>query len=484
MHYEAVIGLEIHAQLKTRSKVFCSCSTEAAYVRDVPPNTHICPICTGHPGILPRPLNRRAVVLAVRLARACHCTVHPVSDFDRKNYFYADLPKGYQITQNHRPLATDGRVEIEVDGGRKRVRLHRIHLEEDPGKSKREEGVWLVDMNRCGVPLVEIVTGPDLSSAAEAAAFMRELRRIGQYLDVCEGNMELGNLRCDANVSIRPVGSDQLGTKTEIKNLNSFRFLEEAIIWEIQRQLDEVREGRGIEQITIHWDENAGVGQLMREKESAADYRYFREPNLIPVHVDARIEAEAAEQMPELPGARRQRYVAEYGLSPGDAAQLTEERSIADYFEATVVAFHGPVKRVADWVRNQVLSTLNDESNPFTDVTTWPMTPAYLAELLNLVESKKISETLAPRVFHTVLETGLSPQAVVKQQGLELTGEDETLQIVERVLQEDPETVQQCRNGNEKALNRLIGQAMKLSKGRADAKRVRQLLQEQLNALP
>ncbi|MBI4552002.1 MAG: Asp-tRNA(Asn)/Glu-tRNA(Gln) amidotransferase subunit GatB [Candidatus Latescibacteria bacterium] len=482
--YEPVIGLEIHAQLRTKSKLFCACSTEAASVRDVPPNTHICPICTGHPGVLPRPLNRRAVVLAVRLANACHCTVHPVSDFDRKNYFYADLPKGYQITQNHRPLATDGWVEIEVNGTSKRVRLHRVHLEEDPGKSKREGGVWLVDMNRCGVPLVEVVTAPDLSSAAEAAAFTRELRRIGRYLDVCDGNMEMGNLRCDANVSIRPAGTDQFGTKTEIKNLNSFRFLEEAIAWEIERQQDELRAGRAVEQITILWDEHAGVGRLMREKESAADYRYFREPNLINVHVDAQVEADALAHLPELPLARQRRYVEEYDLSQSDAAQLAEERPLADYFETTVAAFRGSPKRVAHWVRNQVMNILNDEDNEFNDVNTLPMTPAYLAELLNLVESKTLSETLAPQVFQKVLETGLSPQAAVQREGLALTGEDETLQIVERVLRSDPDSVQQCRSGNEKALNRLIGQAMRLSKGRADAKRVRQLLQEQVNVQP
>lgn len=474
--YEPIIGLEIHVQLHTQSKLFCSCSTAVASVRDVSPNTHICPICTGHPGILPRPINRRAVLLTTRLAHACHCTVNPVSDFDRKNYFYADLPKGYQITQHRRPLASDGWIDIRIDGHTKRVYLNRMHLEEDPGKSKLEGGVWLVDMNRCGVPLVEIVTKPELSSAAEAVAFVSELRRIVRYLGVSEGNMEMGNLRCDANVSIRPVGSDVLGTKTEIKNLNSFRFLEEAVNWETERQEHKLRRGETINQITIHWDESHGEGRLSREKESEADYRYFREPNLIPVVLDADLTTEATTAIPELPHDRLMRYVNDYGLSIRDAETLVEERSVAEYFEAVTDICTGPVKRTADWVRNHVLRTLNDTSNTFNDIADLPMSPAYLAELLGMMATGAISDALAPQVFEKVLATGRSPRAVVVEEGLHQPEEDFVVRIIDQVIAEDPGSVQAYRDGNRKVLNRLIGQAMRLTKGRADAKRVQELL--------
>lgn len=479
--YEAVIGLEIHVQLNTRSKLFCGCSTEAAFVRDVPPNTHICPICTGHPGVLPRPVNRRAVALAVRLAAACGCAVQPASDFDRKNYFYPDLPKGYQITQHQRPLATGGGVDIAVDGLDRRVCLKRMHIEEDPGRSRLEDGVWLVDMNRCGVPLVEIVTQPDLRSAAEAAAFMHEFRRIVRYLGVSEGNMEMGNLRCDANVSIRPAGTAALGTKTEIKNLNSFRFLEDAIAWEIRRQEEALRAGETIRQVTISWDERAGTGRLSREKETEADYRYYREPNLIPVVIDESLTAEAVADLPALPHTRLRRYIDAYGLKPGEASDLVEERSVADYLEAVVAAYDGPPKRAADWVRNHVLRTLNDARNPFNDAGKLPVTPGHLAELLTLIASNAISESMAYQVFEKVLETGLPPGEIVEREGLRPPEDDVVAQIIDRVIAEDPETVQRYREGNTRVINRLIGQAMRLTQGRADAKRVKERLIERLD---
>ena len=478
--YEPVIGLEIHVQLHTQSKLFCACSTEAVSVRDVPPNTHICPICTGHPGVLPRPVNRKAVVMAVRLATACHCTVNEQSDFDRKNYFYADLPKGYQITQHQRPLATDGWVDIQTDEGTKRVHLDHMHLEEDPGKSKQEGGVWLVDMNRCGVPLVEIVTGPDLRSAAEAVAFVTEFRRIIRYLGVSEGNMEMGNMRCDANVSVRPFGTDTLGTKTEIKNLNSFRFLEEAVNWEIDRQIQTLEDGGAISQITIHWDEQYGEGRLSREKETEADYRYFREPNLIPVRITDDVTKDAVHDIPELPFDRLHRYVDGHGLSARDAETLVEEKSVADYYDAVTAAYDGPPKRAADWVRNHVLRTLNDTSNPHNALPDLPVTPEYLAELLNMIEAGTISDSLAPQVYEKILETGNSPEQVVAEEGLQPPEDDFIIEMVDQVITDDPETVQVVRNGNPKAVGRLIGQAMKLTQGRADAKQVRELLLERI----
>lgn len=476
--YEPVIGLEIHVQLNTRSKLFCSCSTEAASHRDVAPNTHICPICTGHPGTLPRPINRRAVVHGVRLAEATHCSVNPSSDFDRKNYFYADLPKGYQITQHGRPLAMGGWVEMVVRGETRRVSLHHIHLEEDPGKSKIAGGVWLVDMNRCGMPLAEIVTAPDLRSASEAAAFVAEFRRIVRYLGVSEGNMEMGNLRCDANVSLRPVGSSVLGTRTEIKNLNSFRFLEEAINWEIRRQEQVIRAGRAIRQVTIHWDENRGEGRLSREKETEADYRYFREPNLIPVCIDETVRLEAVADLPTLPSERLLRYRDGYGLPEKEAVALVEERSSSDYFEQTLVAYAGPPKRVADWVRNQALQALNESEGQYRTLFDLPVSPSYLAELLGLMASGQISDAMGPQVFQKMLDTGQAPSTIVTAEGLKPPEENDLVVAVDHVLGTDPETVQRFREGNDKALNRLIGQVMRQTQGRANAQRVRDLLAE------
>jgi aspartyl-tRNA(Asn)/glutamyl-tRNA(Gln) amidotransferase subunit B len=476
--YEAVIGLEIHVQLHTKSKLFCGCSTETAFRRDVPPNTHICPICTGHPGVLPRPVNRKAVALATRLAAACHAAIQPVSDFDRKNYFYADLPKGYQITQHGRPLAEGGWVEVVFGGQIRRIRLRHIHLEEDPGKSKVEGGVWLVDMNRCGVPLVEIVTAPDLRSAAEAAAFAGELRRIVRHLGVSEGNMEMGNLRCDANVSIRPAGAETLGTKTEIKNLNSFRFLEDAVTWEIERQTRALAAGTPVKQVTIHWDEYDGEGRLSREKETEADYRYFREPNLIPVVIDERLKAEALAGMPALPSERLRSYMERLGLPEKEAAALVEECAVADYFEAAVAAFPGPAKRVADWVRNHVLRALNDPSGRYAAIADLPATPVYLAELLTLMSSGRISDALGPQIFQRVLETGRPPRTIVEAEGLRPPEEEDLIRMIEQALAEDPETVQRFREGNDKAINRLIGQVMRQAQGRANAQRVRELLIE------
>ena len=483
MNYETVIGLEIHVQLKTQSKLFCGCSTRSASERDVPPNRHICPICTGHPGVLPRPINRKAVELAVRLASAVRSSIHPESDFDRKNYFYADLPKGYQITQHGKPLAEGGFIDFILDGIDQRIDLNHMHLEEDPGKSKIEGGVWLVDMNRCGIPLVEIVTPPDLRSASEAAAFVTEFRRIVRYLGVSEGNMEMGNLRCDANVSIRPSSSDPLGVKTEIKNLNSIRFLEDAVNWEIKRQIRVLNAGGVIKQITIAWDDQVKEGQLSREKESEADYRYFREPNLIPVAISEPFIADASIDLPELPARRLRRYIREHEISPSDAVTLIDERSVADYFESVLMIYSGATKRAADWVRNHVLRALNDPENAFNQINELPVTAEYLAELLDLMDAGVISDALGPQIFQKIIETGRSPKQIIEQEGLRPPEEDDLIQIIDQVLADDPETVRRYREGNDKVLNRLIGQVMKQTRGRADAQKVRSLLIERADAL-
>ena len=483
MKYEAVIGLEIHIQLKTKSKLFCGCSTQAAYERDIPPNRNICPICTGHPGVLPRPINKKVVELAVRLASATQSHINPESDFDRKNYFYADLPKGYQITQHGQPLADGGHIEFYNEGVHHRIALDHMHLEEDPGKSKIEDGVWLVDMNRCGVPLVEIVTLPDLRSASQASAFVTEFRRIVQYLGVSEGNMEMGNLRCDANVSLRPSSSDPLGTKTEIKNLNSTHFMEDAINWEINRQTRLLKEGGAIKQITISWDEQTSEGNVSREKESEADYRYFREPNLLPVIIDLDFVNHAISDIPELPSKRHHRYVTEFGLSAADAATLIDDRSISDYFEAVVINYKGSSEKAANWVRNHILRLLNDPACPYNSISDLPVTATYLAELLTIMDNGSISEAMGPKILQKILESGLSPEQIVAQEGLRPPEENDLVQMIDQALADDPKTVKRYREGNDKVLNRLIGIVMKQAQGRADAKRVRTLLVERADTL-
>jgi aspartyl-tRNA(Asn)/glutamyl-tRNA(Gln) amidotransferase subunit B len=420
--------------------------------------------------------------MAARLALACECRINPWSDFDRKNYFYADLPKGYQITQHRRPLASGGFIDIPLDDGTKRIQLDHMHLEEDPGKSKQEGGVWLVDMNRCGVPLVEIVSRPELRSASEAVAFVSEFRRIIRYLSVSDGNMEMGNMRCDANVSVNLAGADSYGTKTEIKNLNSFKFLEEAVNWEIDRQIQTVERGDTISQVTIHWDERSGEGHLSREKETEADYRYFREPNLIPVNVTRELVKEAATDLPELPLSRLRRYVQDFDLPVLDAQTLVEEMSTADYFESVVDHFDGPPKRASDWVRNHVLRTLNDASNPYSSLPDLPIGPADLAELLNLIGAGTLSDSLGTNVFEKSMSTGVSPAQIVEEEELSPPADDTLFGNIEAVIAGDPDTVSAVRGGNQKAVGRLIGQAMKLMQGRADANKIRDLLLERIGS--
>jgi len=469
--FEPVIGLEIHAQLLTASKIFCGCSTTFG----APPNTQVCPVCLGLPGALPV-LNRAAVDDAIRASLALGCTIHETSIFARKNYFYPDLPKGYQISQYEQPLATGGRLAG--------VRITRVHLEEDAGKSLHEGFVdsdrkTYVDFNRSGVPLIEIVTEPDLRSASDAAEFFGRLRAILVWLGVNDGNMEEGSLRCDANVSVRPAGSSALGTKTEVKNLNSFRFLQKALEHEIARQIDVVADGGRVVQETRLWDSAAGRTISMRSKEEAHDYRYFPDPDLPPVVVDSARIAEIRAAMPELPDARRQRLVAQHGLPEYDAGQLTQSRALADYFES-VVAAGAPPKLAANWIMGELARKLNEQS---AEITASPVTPERLAGLIALVGNGTISGPMAKEVFEKMYATNRTAAAVVEAEGLsQIDDESQIARLIADVVATHADAVAQYRSGKTSAFGFLVGQVMKAAKGKANPKRVNELLQKALGS--
>ncbi|OLC52296.1 MAG: aspartyl/glutamyl-tRNA amidotransferase subunit B [Acidobacteria bacterium 13_1_40CM_65_14] len=471
MDYEAVIGLEIHAQLLTASKIFCGCS--AAF--GAPPNTHVCPVCLGLPGALPV-LNRAAVDDAIRAALALGCTIHETSIFARKNYFYPDLPKGYQISQYEQPLATDG----EMDG----VGIIRVHLEEDAGKSLHEgfpdsDRKTYVDYNRSGVPLIEIVTQPDLRSAADAAEFFSRLRSVLVWLGVNDGNMEEGSLRCDANVSVRPVGAQNLGTKAEVKNLNSFRFLQKALEHEIARQIGVISEGGRVVQETRLWDSAAGRTVSMRSKEEAHDYRYFPEPDLPPVVVDANRVQQIRSAMPELPGARRRRFVEQYALPEYDAGQLTQTRALADYFESAVAA-GAPAKLSSNWIMGELARKLKEEDR---GIDASPLTASRLAELIALVNNGTISGSIAKDVFEKMFASGRTAGEIVAAEGLtQIDDESQIVGLIADVLSRHADAVAQYRGGKTTTFGFLVGQVMKAAAGKANPKRVNELLRKALGA--
>jgi len=476
--YEPVIGLEIHAQLRTRTKVFCGCGTAFG----APPNTQVCPVCLGLPGALPV-LNRQAVDYAIKAAIALGCDVQPQSIFARKNYFYPDLPKGYQISQYERPLALGGGLEISAGGG-KRVGLTRIHMEEDAGKSLHEgfpdsDRRTYLDYNRSGVPLIEIVTEPDLRSAAEASEFFARLRDILVWLGVNDGNMEEGSLRCDANVSVRPVGQRAFGTKTEVKNVNSFRYVQKALEYEIDRQIDLLERGGRVVQETRLWDSASGRTSSMRTKEEAHDYRYFPEPDLPPLMVDAgRLDAVRA-TMPELPEARRRRFVAAYGLPEYDAGVLTQSPALADYFERVAVAAGNP-KAASNWVMGELLRVLNERGAGIEGV---PLPPAALAGLIRLVDAGTVSSSIAKDVFARMYESGRSAEAIVAAEGLaQIDDETALLAIVRDVVAKHQDAVAQYRAGKQATFGFLVGQVMKGSGGKANPKLANQLLRRELGA--
>jgi aspartyl-tRNA(Asn)/glutamyl-tRNA(Gln) amidotransferase subunit B len=475
--YEAVIGLEIHIQLNTQSKVFCACPADSW---GKPPNTHICPVCTGQPGVLPV-LNEAVVAKAVRLAAAVNCQdIQARSFFDRKNYFYPDLPKGYQVTQYDQPIGRDGWFDVPMpDGSVRRLTIHKMHMEEDAGKTKNDvsRGVRLIDMNRCGVPLIEMVTAPDLRSAEEAAQFLIRLRHLLRWLDVSEANMERAHLRCDANVSIREAGSTVLNRKTEIKNVNSIDAVREAIEKEIERQTAEVRAGRRVEAWTLDWDEDTQTLRKMRSKETEADYRYFREPDLLPVVVDDPARAALLADLPELPPARRARFMADHRLPAYDAALLTEERDLADYYETAVNAFGGEPKIIANWVQNEILRLAREQN---VSTAALAFTPAHLAELVRLVEDKTITRQTAVGLIPRVAETGRSPRALVEAEGLAAISGDEALrELARQVIAENPGEVAAYR-AKPSLLKWFVGQVLRKSKGKANAPLVETILTELL----
>ena len=479
MEYEAVIGLEVHAELLTESKVFCGCSAKFG----APPNQNTCPVCLAMPGSLPV-VNRRAVEFAIRAGLAAGCTIANSSRWARKNYFYPDLPKGYQISQYELPICLGGHIDIETNGTARHVRLTRIHMEEDTGKNIHDAhgDASLVDFNRCGVPLLEIVSEPDIRSAAEAGAYLRKLRAILQYLEICDGNMEEGSFRCDANVSIRPRGAQQLGTKVEIKNMNSFRNVERAIDHELKRQAEVLDDGGHLVQETRLWDPDREVTRSMRSKEFAHDYRYFPEPDLLPLVVsDEWIEA-VRRALPELPDARRQRFAQEYGLPEYDADVLTVRKDVADYYEAAVRCHRNP-KAISNWVMGEVLRIIRERKlDNALVIHDWPVPPERLAALVELLDSGEISGKIAKTVFEEMVSTGKTPVDIVAEQGLtQISDASAIVAAIDQIIAANAAKVAEYRSGKEKLFGFFVGQVMKATQGKANPQKLNELLKAKLN---
>jgi aspartyl-tRNA(Asn)/glutamyl-tRNA(Gln) amidotransferase subunit B len=478
VEYEAVIGLEVHAEMLTESKIFCGCS--AAF--GAPPNEHTCPLCLGLPGVLPV-LNRRVVEFAIKAGLATGCTIAPVSRWARKNYFYPDLPKGYQISQYELPICVGGHVDIDIDGQSKSIQLTRIHMEEDTGKNIHDQhgDASLVDYNRSGVPLLEIVSEPDLRSPAEAGAYLRKLRGILQYLEVCDGNMEEGSFRCDANVSVRRRGSTAFGTKAEVKNMNSFRAVERALAYEITRQSDLLAHGERVVQETRLWDADREVTRSMRSKESAHDYRYFPEPDLLPLEVAAEWVASVGAALPELPDARRARFVREYHLPPYDADVLTARKDVADYFE-TAVRVHGNPKAISNWIMGDLLRVIHDRKlDDALIICDWPVPAEHLAQLVRLIDAGTISGKIAKSVFEQMLSTGVPPEQIVAEQGLSQVSDSGAIDAaIAAVLDANADKVAEYRGGKEKLFGFFVGQVMKATQGKANPQRLNELLKQRL----
>lgn len=494
MKYEAVIGLEVHAQMLTDTKIFCGCSTKFGSE----PNTQTCPVCLGMPGVLPV-LNKKALEFAIKTGLAMNCRISLYSRFARKNYFYPDLPKGYQISQYELPICEHGYIEIVIDGNIKKIGITRIHMEEDAGKNIHEgtANYSFVDLNRTGVPLMEIVSEPDIRSPGEAVEFMKKLRTILRYLGVCDGNMEQGSLRSDANVSIRPVGQKEYGIRTEVKNINSFRFVERALEYEIKRQIKVVEDGGNVIQETRLWDSTKGITEPMRGKEEAHDYRYFPEPDLVPITLDKKWIDEIKETLPELPDIKRERFISVYGLPKSDADFLTSEKSIADWFEEAV-KLGGPPKIVANWIKGELMRLLNEENKSFEEC---PLKPKQLVDVLKLIDNGTISGKIAKTVFEemykktkTTLDVTLpmlkvkmgmqevTAEAIITEKGLiQISDSGEIEKLVDDVISKNPKEVERFKSGEEKLLGFFVGQVMKLTKGKANPQMVNELLKKKLS---
>ncbi len=474
MIFETVIGVEVHAQLRTNSKMFCGCGTTFG----LSANSQTCPVCLGLPGSLPV-INRTAVEMAVRAGLALNCTIATNNRFARKNYFYPDLPKGYQISQYESPICQHGWIEIRNDGGTKRIRIRRAHLEEDAGKNIHGTGTGgsRVDLNRAGTPLLEIVTEPDMRSADEVVAYLKGLREILMYLGVCDGNMEEGSFRCEPNLSLRPSGQKEFGTKVELKNINSFKYVKDAVEYEVKRQTKALNEGGEIRQETRLWNIERGETAVMRSKEEAHDYRYFPDPDLVPLKLDEEWIESFRASLPELPAARMRRFIADYGLPEYDATILTGSKGIADYFESSVKLFNQP-KTVSNWVMGELMRELN---NAGTDISASPITPERLVNLLQMVDKGTISLKVAREIFPELYSSGKTPEQIVQEKGLtQVSDEGALVKIVDGVLSKHPAQVTQFKEGKQQVLGFLVGQVMKASGGKANPGKVNELLKKKL----
>ncbi|QHT62888.1 Asp-tRNA(Asn)/Glu-tRNA(Gln) amidotransferase subunit GatB [Paenibacillus lycopersici] len=473
--YETVVGLEVHVELHTKSKIFCGCSTSFG----APPNSHTCPVCLGHPGVLPV-LNRQALEFAMKAAMALNCRIADISKFDRKNYFYPDSPKAYQISQFDKPVGEHGWIDIEVNGQTKRIGITRLHLEEDAGKLTHIDGGFgsLVDFNRVGTPLVEIVSEPDIRTPEEAKAYLEKLKAIMLYCEVSDVKMEEGSLRCDANISIRPYGQEEFGTRAELKNMNSFRGVQRGLEYEEMRQADVLDSGGKVVQETRRWDETQGKTFTMRSKEEAHDYRYFPDPDLVQIHIDDEWKARVRASIPELPDARKARYTAEFGLPSYDAEVITSSKKLADFFEESL-QYTKDAKAVSNWIMGDLLGYLNAGGLELEDIK---LTGQGLGEMIGLMEKGTISSKIAKTVFKEMLETGKRPQQIVEEQGLvQISDEGAIAEVVDRIVSANPQSVEDFKAGKEKAIGFLVGQVMKETKGKANPALVNKLLLARLN---
>jgi len=472
MEFETVIGLEIHAQMKTKSKIFCGCSTEFG----APPNTHTCPVCLGLPGVLPV-LNRQVVENGIKLALAADFTINRENRFARKNYFYPDLPKGYQISQFELPIAEHGRIEIEVNGATRTIGITRAHMEEDAGKLVHDdlEPESYVDLNRAGTPLLEIVSEPDLRSPVEAVAYLKKLHAIVRYLDICDGNMQEGSFRCDANISLRPVGQKELGTRTELKNMNSFKNVQLALEYEERRQRDILLDSGSVTQATLLWNPDKGRTESMRGKEEAHDYRYFPDPDLVPVVIDDAWIEQVRQGLPELPDQRRQRFMDELGLAEYDATLLTASRELANFFEAVCSEYDQP-KKVCNFIGTELLREYGPER-----IGECPVTASRLASLLLMVEKATISGKIAKTVFAEMLVSGDDPEKIVKDKGLvQMSDEGELAALVREIIAANPDQAQQYRDGKTKVIGFFVGQLMQKTRGKANPQLANKLFSREL----